>query len=76
MPPFPREAGLTQGWGGFFLGWGQGMQRGAGVPGGDISFMACGDGAGDPRFWHTHHINTSPYFPVCISLGQDFSVPA
>lgn len=37
--------------------------------------MDCGDRTWDPRLWHSHNINTSPLFSVCVSLGQDFSVP-
>ena len=51
------------------------MQRRAEGPGGGISFMDCGDRAGDPRPWHIHNINTSPLYSACVSLGQDFSVP-
>ena len=49
------------------------MQRRAEGPGGGISFMDCGDRAGDPRPWHIHNINTSPLYSACVSLGQDFS---
>lgn len=38
--------------------------------------MDCRDRTWDEGSWHSHNINTSPLFSVCVSLGQDFSVPA
>lgn len=69
--------GLGGGGGGWFLlrlGSGDAEREGVGRAWGRHHLHGLqGDRTWDPRLWHSHNINTSPLFSVCVSLGQDFS---